>query len=185
MSDLNQLVKQKLDQLLNDLNEIFDKKWLLLNNSGLGCLNRISKAFLTMYDDDDEDLKKMREENQINFKPNEVVHEINKEFNSLHGILASFKLILENLKQILQALRKIDEMKTIPGLDVANLDDLQKVYNQYENEYSLKSSLVNHHLFECRTSNDELLALTAYWMHEPCIDIVLLAKLKYFIKNFQ
>ncbi len=182
MNDSNQLVKQRLDQLLNNLNDILYKNWPLLNINGLDGLNRISKRFMHIYEA--SVIQDVRG-SQTDYKYNQTISDINSEFKYLFHILASFKTNLDNLKEILQNMKIIFNMKDFSSFNLLSSDDFEELYAQYQSEYKLKETLINERLFQCRSNNDELLALSAYWMHMPNIDNVLLAKFKYFIKSFQ
>jgi hypothetical protein len=175
--DVDLAAKTKFNELLNELNDTISKKWLVLTNNGLNSLNDISNLFQKLFCEDEE-------ENKCDLIND--LQSINNHFEEIKKILESFKYLLDKLKQIESRLFNIfsfDFIKTEEFLFDKNF--VKNLINSYKKEYELKELLVNQYLSQNRNNREELVAITCYWMHEPCLDQMLISQLKFLINYFK
>lgn len=175
-SEMSQLVKGKFDELIKEINEIISNKWLVVNNRGLDTLTAISNNFLKIYSKEESETDSEAAYMQINELINEINNKVLPEFSSkvdqLQRINANLKAILQMSKQDLY---KFYEIGNLLSDFEADLKTLVKCYAE---EFNFKKSLIDEYLLKARKEEQELVALTAMWMHEPYLDDFLISKMK-------
>ena len=175
--DVSLAAKAKFSELLIELHDIMTKKWQLLTNNGLNCFNEVSNSFQKLYGDDEMG------DNKSSFND---LQAINNEFESLRKILDSFKLLTEKMKFIETRLFTIFDYDFIK--DDENFIDknfFTVLINVFIKEFKFKELLINSFLYKMRSSREELVSITCYWIHEPHLDQMLISRLKFLVNYFQ
>jgi hypothetical protein len=170
--DVDLAAKTKFNELLVELNDIISKKWLVLTNNGLNSLNDISNLFQKLFCEDEE-------ENNCDLLTD--LQSINNHFEEIKKILESFKSLLDKLKLIESRLFNIFSFDFIQTEEfLFDKIFVKNLINSYKKEL-----LVNQYLSQNRNNREELVAITCYWMHEPCLDQMLISQLKFLINYFK
>lgn len=182
LNDTNILIKKKFLELLNDLNEIIEIKWPLLSNNGLTIITKISNIFTSkLFNSNDDNIDDIADKtNSQNNNITNTLQAVNVEFINLNQILESFEHLIDRLKQIESRLVKIFEFNGELISNKIEQSSFNDLFKAYYNEFELKKSLIKKHLFEMRDKQTELIAISSYWMHEPCLDQFVISKFKSF-----
>jgi len=184
--------EQQAIQLLNELSQIINEKWVSLNITGCNHIKTLSNLFTEISSKNNEFENESNDQKLdvplFNATTLDMLKQCNDTFEKLDELLTNFSYYLNRLIKINDNLISLNgsDLEIFHILNFKSLKfDLAELCECFKKEFSFKSILIKKYLFESRFDDELRVAILSSWMHQPHLDEIKIFKINSVLENFK